>query len=339
MAGEQVLVTGGSGFVAAHCIVQLLNAGYRVRTTVRSAGRADSVRTQVARGGASPDTLGFAEADLLSDTGWAEAVAGCRFVLHVASPFPMAQPRDENELLAPARDGALRVLRASRAAGVNRVVLTSSFAAVGYGHTGRIRAFTEEDWTEVNGRNVTPYVKSKTIAEQAAWEFVAREGGALELAVVNPVGILGPALGPELSTSVLLLQEMLNGRVPALPNVSISVVDVRDVAELHLRAMTHAAAAGQRFLAVADDPITFPQIGALLRSRLGAAGRRVPTRILPDWVVRAAAPLVPRLQQFAGELGSPRDISNAKARELLGWSPRPAEDAVLSAAESLQRLP
>jgi nucleoside-diphosphate-sugar epimerase len=335
MAGEQVLVTGGSGFVGAHCVVQLLQAGYSVRTTVRAAARAESVRAQVVRGGASPDALTFAEADLLSEAGWSEAVAGCRYVLHVASPFPMAQPRNEDELIIPARDGALRVLRAARDASVARVVLTSSFAAVGYGHTGGRRAFTEEDWTAVDGPGVTPYVKSKAVAERAAWDFVAAEGGGLELAVVNPVGILGPPLGPELSTSVQLLQEMLQGKVPALPNVSISVVDVRDVADLHIRAMTDAAAAGQRFLALADRPVTFPQIAALLHERLGEAARRVPTRVLPDWLVRVAAPVVPRLRQYASELGSPRVLSNAKARELLGWSPRSAEEAILASAEAL----
>ena len=335
MAGEQVLVTGGSGFVAAHCIVQLLQAGYSVRTTVRATARAEAVRAQVVRGGATPDALSFAEADLLSDAGWPEAVAGCRYVLHVASPFPMMQPRDEDQVIVPARDGALRVLRASRDAGVARVVLTSSFAAVGYGHSASRRSFTEEDWTDVNGPGVTPYVKSKAVAERAAWDFVDREGGALELAVVNPVGILGPPLGPDLSTSVLLLQEMLGGKVPALPNISVAVVDVRDVADLHLRAMTDAAAAGQRFLAAADGTVTFPQMAALLRDRLGAAAQRVPTRVLPDWLVRAAAPVVPRLRQFAGELGSPRMVSNAKAREVLGWSPRSWDEAVLAAAEAL----
>src|SRR5689334_20811947 len=206
MSGELVLVTGGSGFLAAHCILRLLEQGYTVRTTVRSLAREPEVRAMLAVGGAvHTDRLSFAAADLTRDAGWPEAVAGCDYVLHLASPFPPSQPKNEDELIIPARDGALRALRAARDAGVKRVVLTSSFAAIGYGHEPTDRPFTEETWTDLNG-HVSAYAKSKTLAERAAWDFVAREGGALELSVINPVGVLGPVFGPDVSTSIQIVQ-------------------------------------------------------------------------------------------------------------------------------------
>src|SRR5689334_9630457 len=222
MSGELVLVTGGSGFLAAHCILRLLEQGYTVRTTVRSLAREPEVRAMLAVGGAvHTDRLSFAAADLTRDAGWPEAVAGCDFVLHVASPFPPTQPKNEDELIIPAREGALRVLRAARDAGVKRVVLTSSFAAIGYGHPPTDRPFTEEDWTNVDGGvSVSAYVKSKTLAERAAWDFIAREGGSLELSVINPVGVLGPVLGSDNSTSIQMVQQLMSGAMPGLPNLS-----------------------------------------------------------------------------------------------------------------------
>lgn len=343
MSGERVLVTGGSGFVGAHCIVQLLDAGYRVRTTVRSLTREADVRAMLAAGGtdltALPgDALEFAAADLISDAGWADAVAGCAFVLHVASPFPATQPKDENELIVPARDGALRVLRAARDAGVKRVVLTSSFAAVGYGQPVTAIPFTEENWTDVDGGGVSAYTKSKTIAERAAWDFIAAEGGDLELAVINPVAIVGPALSADYSSSIQLMHDMMTGAVPALPRVATCFVDVRDVALLHLRAMTHPDAAGQRFLASAGEPLWFPAIAAMLRERGGAAASRVPTRVLPDWLVRMLAPFNPTLRDVASRLGAPKRVSNEKARRVFGWTPISNEDGILATAESLARV-
>ena len=273
MSDELVLVTGGSGFIGAHCVLRLLEAGYRVRTTVRSLDREGDVRAQLKVGGAEPgDALSFAAANLTSDEGWPEAVAGCRHVLHVASPFPQQQPRNEFELIVPARQGALRVLRAARDAGVERVVMTSSFAAIGYGHQQTKRPFTEEDWSDLNA-GASPYVKSKTLAERAAWDFVAREGAALELAVVNPVGVLGPVLGPDLSSSVALVKLSLDGALSRAPRVYFNIVDVRDVADLHLRAMTDPAAKGQRFLAVAGDAMSLKDVADVLRARMGAVGR------------------------------------------------------------------
>jgi len=329
-----VLVTGGTGFIAAHCIVQLLNAGYRVRTTLRSLARAGAVETAVAEGGADPTgRLSFAQADLTKDEGWDEAVSGCEFVLHVASPFPLLAPRHKDELIVPAREGALRVLRAARDARVKRVVLTSSFAAIGYGQPA-VREFTEHHWTDPTAR-VSAYVKSKTLAERAAWDFVAHEGGALELAVVNPVAVFGPALGTEVSASVQILQRLLSGGMPRLANLSFGVVDVRDVADLHLRAMTDPAARGQRFLAVAGDFVSLPQVAALLKDKLGAQAARVPTKTAPDWAVRLAAVFIRSLAALVPELGKTKNASSAKARDLLEWKPRSAEEALLASAESL----
>jgi nucleoside-diphosphate-sugar epimerase len=338
MSGEVVLVTGGSGFVGAHCLLRLLEAGYRVRTTVRSLEREAEVRAMLRAGGAEPgEGLSFTATDLMSDAGWPEAVAGCDFVLHVASPFPPGAPKHEDELVLPAREGALRVLRAARAAGVRRVVLTSSFAAIGYGHPPTNRPFSEETWTDPTG-DVSSYAKSKTLAERAAWDFVAREGGALELSVVNPVGVFGPVLGPDYSTSILIVQRLMDGAVPGCPRLSFGVVDVRDVAELHLRAMTHPAAKGERFLAVAGDFMTMQAIAQVLRARMGDAARRVPTRVLPDWMVRLVSWFDAAVGQIVPELGKFKNATSEKARRVLGWAPRSNEDAIVATAESLVRL-
>jgi nucleoside-diphosphate-sugar epimerase len=277
-------------------------------------------------------------ADLEQDAGWAEAVRGCEYVLHVASPFPQHLPKDEAELIVPARDGALRVLRAARDAGVRRVVLTSSFAAIGYGHPLQQAPFDETSWTDPNGEDVRPYVKSKTLAERAAWDFIAKEGGALEMAAVNPVVVFGPVLGRDYSTSIQIVQKMMDGAVPGCPKVSFGVVDVRDVADLHLRAMSDPAAKGERFLAVAGDFLSMLEIAQVLKRRLGAAAKRVPTRQLPNWLVHVAALLDPSVRQILPELGKPKNATSAKAMRLLGWSPRSSEEAIASTAESMVRL-
>lgn len=339
MSTPLVLVTGGSGFVGAHTIVQLLAQGYRVRTTLRSPAREAEVRAMVARGGAASDgALSFAVADLTRDEGWAEAVAGCEFVLHVASPFPPAAPAHEDELIVPARDGTLRVLRAARDAGVRRAVLTSSFAAVGYTPKPAGVAYTEEDWTDPDEPGIGAYVKSKTVAERAAWEFTNREGGSLELAVINPTGIYGPVLGPDYASSIAMVHRLLTGAMPVLPRLFFGVVDVRDVAALHLLAMTSPAAAGQRFLAVAGEQYGLPAMARLLRDRLGPRAARVPTRVLPDWAVRLGARFSPSLRAVAPQVGRRKTISNDKARRVLGWTPRSNEEAVLASAESLLDL-
>jgi len=339
MSGELVLVTGGSGFIGSHCILQLLAGGYRVRTTVRSLQREPEVRaTLQANGAGALDRLSFAAADLMSDAGWAEAVAGCTYVLHVASPFPALVPKDENELIVPAREGTLRVLRAARDGRVRRVVLTSSFAAIGYGHDQRQTPFTETDWTDPNGEGVTPYVKSKTLAERAAWDFIEKEGGKLELSVVNPVGVFGPVLSQDYATSILLVQRMMDGAMPGCPKLYFGAVDVRDVADLHIRAMTEPAARGQRFLAVAGDFLSMVEIAKILKRRMGAAARKVPAREIPNWMVRLAALRDPAAKQIIPELGTRKNASGEKARQLLGWKPRSAEEAIVATAESLVRL-
>ncbi|PYX47551.1 MAG: epimerase [Acidobacteria bacterium] len=334
-----VLVTGGSGFVGAHCILQLLAAGYRVRTTVRSLKREGDVRAMLNEGGAQPgDRLSFTVADLEEDAGWAESVVGCDYVLHVASPFPSNIPNHEDELIVPAREGALRVLRAARDAGVKRVVLTSSFAAIGYGHPPQSAPFNETNWTDPNGKGVTAYAKSKTVAEHAAWDFISKEGGALELSVVNPVGIFGPVLGADYSTSILIVQRMMDGAIPGVPRLYFGAVDVRDVADLHIRAMTHPAAKGERFLAVAGDFMAMLDIARVLKSRMGASPRRVPTRQLPNWLVHLAALRDSAVKQILPELGKVKNATSAKAQRTLGWTPRSNEESIVATAESLVRL-
>lgn len=337
-APATVLITGGSGFLGSRCIVHALAAGHRVRTTVRDPAREPQLRATLARAGVDAgDRLSLHAADLRRDEGWAQAAAGCDYALHVASPFPADIPRDENELIVPAREGTLRLLRAARDAGLRRVVLTSSFAAVGYGHPPRAQAFDETVWSDT-GAALAPYVKSKTLAERAAWDFIAGEGAGLELATVNPVGIFGPVLSDDYATSILLVKRLLDGALPGAPKLHFGVVDVRDVADLHLRAMTDPAARGERFLATAGDFLSVAGIAAILRSELGPAARRVPSRTLPNWLVRLAALADPAVRQILPDLGKHKNASSAKARRLLGWNPRSAEEALVATARSLIEL-
>ncbi|MGA2922120.1 MAG: aldehyde reductase [Candidatus Sulfotelmatobacter sp.] len=334
-----ILVTGGSGFIGSHSILQLLAAGHQVRTTVRSLKREGDVRAMLKEGGAKPsDRLSFIAADLEKDGGWPEAVADCEYVLHVASPFPPNVPKNEDELIVPAREGTLRVLCAARDAGVKRVVLTSSFAAIGYGQKPQSTPFNETNWTDINGEGVTAYVKSKTLAERAAWDFIAREGGNLELSVINPVGVFGPVLGSDYSTSILLVQRMMDGAVPGCPRLYFGAVDVRDVADLHIRAMTHPAAKGERFLAVAGDFLSMLDVAKMLKRRMGAAARRVPTRELPNWLMHIAALRDPAVKLILPELGIVKNATNEKARRVLGWAPRSNEHSIVATAESLVQL-
>jgi len=336
---SKILVTGGSGFIGSHCILQLLAAGHEVRTTVRSMKREADVRALLKEGGAEPgNRLSFFAANLENDAGWAEAASNCEYVLHVASPLPPNVPKNEDELIVPAREGTLRVLRAARGAGVKRVVLTSSFAAIGYGHPQQKAPFDETSWTDPDGTDVLPYVKSKTLGERAAWNFIATEGGGLELSALNPVGVFGPVLGPDYSASILVVQRLMEGAIPGCPRLYFGVVDVRDVADLHIRAMTHPAAKGERFLAVAGDFMSILEIAKVLKSRMGESARRVPTRQLPDWLVRLAALRDPAVKQILPELGKVKNATNAKARRILGWAPRSNEEAIEATAKSLMRL-
>jgi nucleoside-diphosphate-sugar epimerase len=315
--------------------------GARNRATVRDLKREGDVRAMLRQGGAGDagERLTLFRADLNGDAGWAEAAAGCDYVLHVASPFPSTVPKDENELIAPARDGALRVLKAARDAGVKRVVLTSSFVAIGYGAPkDRTAVFTENDWTNLNDPSVQAYGKSKTIAERAAWDFIAREGGQLQLAVVNPTLIFGPVLGSDVSASIVLVKRLLDGSLPGCPDLWFGVVDVRDVADLHIRAMTDPAARGERFLATSGDFVSVREIAGMLKDGLGAAARKVSTRRLPSWLVRMAGLFDLQVKGIMPELGKHKNASNEKARRLLGWAPSSPREAVLATARSLSEL-
>ncbi|SFT47497.1 Nucleoside-diphosphate-sugar epimerase [Kosakonia arachidis] len=331
----RVLVTGGTGFIAQHCMLALLAQGYRVRTTVRVSGREAEIRANLQNGGIDAgDRLEIVLADLTHDEGWAQAADGCRYVLHGASPTPSGPQVSEADWVNPAVDGNLRVLRAARSSGVKRVVLTSAFGAVGVGHAADYRRpFDETDWSELNS-DVALYQKSKTLSEHAAWEFIAREGNGLELAAINPVAVLGPALGADYSHSVRLIKNLLEGQ-PGCLRINSGFVDVRDVADLHLRAMTDPAASGERFLAIAGESMWMEEVAKVLRDSLGEQARRVSTQQIPDEVVLKNPALVNGLVSL---LGVNMNATSAKAIRLLGWSPRPREEAIIACAESLFRL-
>lgn len=335
MGEATTLVTGGTGFLGGWCVAQLLERGHDVRTTVRDLKRDASVRQAVANAGVDPgDRLSVLSADLTSDDGWAEAVAGCQYVLHVASPFPPEQPNDPDELIVPARDGALRVLRAALDAGVKRVVMTSSVAAIrGSRESSESAPFTEADWTDGDDTERTPYVRSKTIAERAAWDLVRQAGSEDRLAVVNPGAIIGPPLSADRSTSLQAIQRLLDG-MPAMPRLGFTFVDVRDVADLHLRAMTDPAAGGERFIA-ADRFLWTSEVAAVIRERLGDAAPKVPTRVAPNLLVRAMSLFDGGIRPFVSDLGKRQWMSSGKARGTLGWAPRPIEDSIEDTARAL----
>lgn len=315
-----VLVTGGSGYVGTQLAAALLRDGRQVRATVRSTANEADIRAAVRRGGADDAGLEIVVADFMSDDGWPAAMAGCEEVHHVASPIPAAQPDDPDELVIPAREGTVRVLRAARDAGARRVVLTSSFTAIGY--TPKPGAeFTEDDWTDPDTPGLAPYPLSKVVAERAAWDLMKHEGGDTELVVVNPTFILGPLLTAGLRSSAQLVKVMLDGTMPVAPRHRFGVVDVRDVADLHVRAMAAPEAAGRRFLAVADGPtLSYLKVAQILRERLGPLAERVPTREAPG-----------------DELPQPI-IHNDRARDELGWRPRAVETTIVQTAESLRDL-
>ncbi len=333
MAGETVLVTGGSGYIGSWCVVELLRRGYVVRATVRNLKREAEVRAAIGKVVDPGNRLSFHAVNLLRDDGWDAAAAGCDYLLHVASPLGVPVPRDPEDLIKPAREGAQRAVAAAIKAGVKRVVLTSSVAATSKG-AGADWTADETVWTDPNDRLVGAYPKSKTLAERAAWEAIKAANGRTTLATVNPSLVLGPILSADFSGSVQVISRMLAGTVPGLPRLGFCFVDVRDVVELHLRAMTEPQAAGQRFIA-SGDFAWIADIAALLRSRLGRQAARVPTRRVPDLMVRIVGLFDKELGSVVPSLGHRRDFSSAKARSMLGWQPRPLEESVLDCAKSL----
>ncbi|HEX5100835.1 MAG TPA: aldehyde reductase [Polyangiaceae bacterium] len=328
-----VVVTGASGFIALHCVRELLEQGYRVRGTVRSLGSEAKLRHALLP--LEPgDRLSFAEADLLSDAGWTEALAGAKYVLHVASPLPKSPPKDDDELIRPAREGALRVLRAARVAGVARVVMTSSLAAIASGHphdSGHV--FDENDWSDL-GRTTGAYEKSKTLAEQAAWEYVRGEGQGLELVAINPSFVLGPSLSGADNASNEIVGKLVRREIPGVPQLEFGLVDVRDLAKAHVLAMTAPNAAGQRFI-VSSDTAWMRDIAKTLKGN----GYRVPTFEIPNLVARFVALFDPTLRLVTPRLGRPALLSAEKARRELGWSGRSMKEMVLDTAKHISERP
>ncbi len=314
---KTVLVTGGTGFLGIHTVLQLLQQGYEVKTTLRSLAKKGTILKALQEGGITDfSNLSFIEADLTSDNNWDEAVKGCDYVLHVASPFPAQDPKDENELIIPARDGALRVLKASSDAGVKRVVLTSSFAAVGYSIDAKDHIFTEDDWTHTN-IPLPAYIKSKTVAEKSAWEFIEKEGNGLELSVINPVGIFGPIIGGITSASLdIAVSGILNGTMNHTPPFTMGVVDVRDVADIHIKAMLHPEANGERFIATSDSVMSFYDVAELFKKER------------PQY-----ASNIQNLEPIGKEFY--KEMTNKKAKTILNWTPRSREHALLASADSL----
>ena len=326
-----VLVTGGSGYIAGLLIRQLVEEGWRFNATLRSLGKEAALREMLAT---DDSKLRFFAADLTHDKGWAEAVAGCAHVAHLASPLPARAPKHEDELIIPAREGALRALRFARDAGVSRFVMTSSMAAIAYGRPRGTYTFSEADWTDINHKDSYPYVKSKTIAERAARDWVAAEGGAIEYCSINPSLVLGPVLSADFSASIVAIRKMLEGGMPGCPDIGFGVVDVRDVADLHVRALTAPNMAGERF--IASGPfLKLIDMARILKQRLGPEASKVRARRLPDWLVRLVARFDPTIRQVTGELGKVRNMDTRHAKAVLGWEARPPEESIVASARSL----
>ena len=329
-----ILVSGGSGYIAGFLIRQLVSEGWTVHATIRDPAREPALRASLA---VEDDRLLLFAADLSSDAGWADAMDGCTHVAHVASPLPIGQVTDENELVVPAREGALRVLRAAKAARVRRFVMTSSIAAIAHGHPVAQRRFTEADWTRIDGADVTPYIKSKTVAERAARDWMASDGGDMEYCTVNPSLVIGPVMSADFSGSMQIIKALIEGTFKGSPNIGFGVVDVRDVAAMHALLLTTPGMAGERF--IASGPFyTIADIARVLRTRLGTDAARVKVRSLPDWLVRLSALVNPMARQVVPELGRVREMDASHAETVLGWRARPVDDTIVDAARSLLDL-
>jgi nucleoside-diphosphate-sugar epimerase len=341
MGSDLVLVTGASGYVAGHCILRLLTDGYKVRGTLRSLKRAGEVRQWLtkARGGSDPlDALSFVEAELTAPEGWDVAMEGVRYVLHVASPLPSSLPKHPDDLIVPAREGTLNVMRAASRASVERVVQTSSSTAILYGRDDpNSHLFTEADWTDPDHQDNVPYTRSKTIAERAAWAELPKLPRPLQWVAINPGLVLGPVLDKDSSASVQIVAKLLKGEIPGLPRLGYAVVDVRDLADLEVRAMTAPQAAGQRY--IGSGPfMSMSEIAHFLKERLGDQAKKVPTRKLPDWLVRIVGLFDSEVRGQLFELGKVRRLSSAKAEKERGWSSRPIEETIMDTATSLKAV-
>lgn len=329
--GGTAFVSGGSGYIAGFLIRQLIDNGWTVHTSVRSLAREGEVRGWL---NVDNDKLKFFQADLGSDEGWAAAMNGCTHVAHVASPFPLDVPKDADELVVPAREGALRAVRFAKAAGVKRFVLTSSMAAIAYGHGKGVRMYNERDWTNLDDPGVMPYPRSKTVAERAARDWAREHGEGMEFASVNPAGVFGPLISDDLSTSIELIKQLLEGKVPMCPDIGFGIVDVRDVADLHYRALTAPGLKDERF--VCSGPfLKMIDAAQILRANLGDKARNVPTKKMPDWLLKIFAIFRPELKQLVNELGNVRGGDSSHAEERLGWTMRSPEEAIMATANSL----
>ena len=331
-----VLVTGGSGFIAVHIMAKLLCKGYKVRATLRTMSRQEEVKSMLTQANVfNFDALEFAKADLTHEEGWLEAATGASYIIHVASPTPATRPDDGGAMVKMAVDGVLNVMRAAKAAAVKRVVLTSASGAVLAGHKNHREVFTEKDWTNLNAP-IDVYQRSKTLAEQAAWEFA--KGNSMELASVLPVAVMGPVLGKDFSHSNQIVKNMLEGKMKSLLRMGFDYVDLRDVADLHILAMERPEATGERFLATAGENLTYKELAELLKKHFGEKASRVSTRVVPDVIVKIAARFNKDLRMPATFLGQTTACSNEKAKKLLGWRPRPAREAIIATAQSMFAL-
>jgi nucleoside-diphosphate-sugar epimerase len=331
---KTILVTGGTGYIGGEVIDRLLARGHSVHTTVRSKARSEA--RLHGRWPNAGERLKVFEAELLSDAGWAEANAGCSAVAHVASPFPVGVPKDENDLIVPAREGTLRALRSAHDAGIGHFVQTSSSAAIVYGHPASKTAFDERDWTDVNAPGIQPYVKSKTVAERAAREWVAANAPGMAFCSINPVAVLGPVASDDFAASIEFVRRFLTGEIPAIPNVGFTFVDVRDVADLHVLTLEAdpATIRDERFAAAADF-FWMAEMAELLRANLGNDGRKIPKMKMPDFLLRLLAMFSSDIRQIAGEIGKKKVVSGQHAKDVLGWTTIPGDQTVLDTARSL----
>lgn len=331
---QTVLVTGGTGYIAGELIRQLLAKGWIVHTTVRNKAKSEEpLRKRL--GNPTEDQVKVFEAELMSDDGWSKAVSGCTHVAHVASPIAASTPKDENEMIVPAREGTLRALRFAKEAGVKRFVQTSSVAAIAYGRSEKNYTVSEADWTNINHPDAYPYVKSKTIAERAARDWMDAEGGDMEFVSVNPSMVLGPVDDPDFSPSVEAVRQLLAGEVPMAPDLGFAIVDTRDTAELHVKCLEEPGLAGERFIA-AGKFYKFIDVARMLKDGLPAEQtKKVPSRVMPNFLVQILSLFNEGIRSIKSELGKTRNCDVSHAKERLGWETRPAEESVIDCAKSL----